>query len=63
MKSPYYIFLFFLIVFLLDLCVHYHNYCIGNKLRYTLFEGLESFGFVKYNQLCEKKGEKIFVER
>ena len=35
------------IIILLVLCVHYHNYCIENKLRHSVFEIFDYFNLYK----------------
>ncbi len=45
-----YIILFIIII--LYLSVQYHNYCIKNKLRHTIFELFEYFKFYKRRDIC-----------
>ncbi len=51
-KYTSYIIIF--IIILLYLCVQYHNYCIENKLRHTLFEIFDYFNLYKRKDICNK---------
>ncbi len=42
------------IIILLVLCVHYHNYCIENKLRHSIFEIFDYFNLYKRKDICNK---------
>ncbi len=42
------------IIILLSLCVHYHNYCIENKLRHSIFEIFDYLHFYKKKDICVK---------
>lgn len=40
------------IIILLALCVHYHNYCIQNKLRHSVFEIFDYFKLYNRKNIC-----------
>ncbi len=42
------------IIILLYLCVQYHNYCIENKLRHSIFEIFDYFNLYKRKDICNK---------
>jgi hypothetical protein len=42
------------IIIILYLCVQYHNYCIENKLRHTIFEIFDYFNLYKRKDICIK---------
>ncbi len=53
-----YLYLFFILLILLVLCVQYHNYCTNNKLRHTIFELFDYFDLLN-KRICHKS---ILVE-
>ena len=42
------------IIIILYLSVQYHNYCIENKLRHTIFEIFDYFNLYKRKNICIK---------
>lgn len=50
----YKVYLLFFIIFILFILVQYHNYCIQNKLRHTLFELFDYLNLFKRENICLK---------
>lgn len=48
----YKVYIIFFIILILFILVQYHNYCIKNKLRHTIFEVLDYFNLFSRQSIC-----------